>query len=80
MNELIEHFSRIMRLHSTDGLQLLYEELKKALLEDDSLPTGQKKYGVREFADFRVEADAIEAEMKERGEIFEPIDWSTPSD
>jgi hypothetical protein len=38
---------------STNGLKLLHTTIAKALDEDDVLPPNAKKYGVREYPDWR---------------------------
>src|SRR6266478_9720335 len=53
---------------STNGLKLLYTTIASALAEDDALPANAKKYGVREYPDWRQQADAIEAELVSRKE------------
>jgi len=60
---------------STNGLKLLHTTIAKALAEDDALPTNAKTYGVREYPDWRQQADAIEAELAGRKEAYAPIAW-----
>jgi hypothetical protein len=60
---------------STNGLKLLHTTIAKALDEDDALPPDAKKYGVREYPDWRQQADAIEAELTSRGESVALIAW-----
>jgi hypothetical protein len=64
-----------LQLLSTSGLLELYKAIQKALEEDDRLPNGQKKYGVREFPDFRQEADEIERELDKRQREYVRIAW-----
>ena len=52
----------------------LHEAIKLALEEDDATP-GKKKYGVRVFADFRIEADLICEILGSRGVHCEAIRW-----
>lgn len=61
---------------STNGLRLLHRAIAEALAEDDRQPDGAKTYGVREFPDWRQQADAFEAELTARGEVFVPVVWS----
>jgi hypothetical protein len=60
---------------STNGLTLLHTTIAKALAEDDALPANAKKYGVREYPDWRQQADAIEHELANRQEAYTPIAW-----
>jgi hypothetical protein len=60
---------------STHALTELHTAIARALDVDDSLPDGQKQYGVREYRDWRQQADAYEAELSVRGAPFTPIEW-----
>jgi len=73
--------SRIARKTSMN-IPDLSDELLRALhrliheaLSDDASPDGAKSYGVREYPDWKRDADAFEAEMTKRGIPFDPIDW-----
>jgi hypothetical protein len=61
--------------YSSNGLKMLHEAIRNALATDDKLGNGSKTYGVREYADWRIQADAIEAELKKRRETFTAIPW-----
>lgn len=59
-----------------DSLLLkLYESIGEALAEDDSLPDDHKKYGVREFPDWRQTAKMFEEEMDKRKLSYAKIKW-----
>jgi hypothetical protein len=60
---------------STNGLRQIHQAIRRALIEDDGLPKGSKKYGVRAYPDQRVQADRIETELMDRSERFTPIAW-----
>lgn len=60
---------------STNGLKLLHTTIARALAEDDALPANAKMYGVREYPDWRQQANAIEAELASRKEVHTPIAW-----
>jgi hypothetical protein len=60
---------------STNGIKLLHQTITKALAEDDARPNGAEVYGVREYPDWRREADQLEAELANRSETFAPIVW-----
>ena len=64
-----------LQLLSTSALLDLHRAIQQALTEDDQLPDGEKKYGVREFGDFRQEADEIEQQLRARGREFAAIAW-----
>jgi len=64
---------RISRGLSARGLHSLHGRIHHSLAVDDA--RARPIYGVRQFADFRIQADSIEAELSERGEVFEPIRW-----
>ena len=51
---------------SKRALRLLYYAIRDALNEDDQLPEGKKKYGVREFPDFHEFSVALEKVMDEK--------------
>jgi hypothetical protein len=64
-----------LRHLSSSALLDLHKAIQRALQEDDKLPTRQKEYGVREFPDFRQEADEIETELDNRREPYSKIAW-----
>ena len=70
------YFRGQSRVLSTKSLLIMLESVRRVLRIDDDLPAGQKVYEVREFSDFRQQADAMEMELKARGVSFEPVDWS----
>ena len=79
MGSYRETFERILTVYNTALLKKLLEGIREAMAEDDAIPEGErKKFGVREFGDFRDEADAIEALLRARGEDFVAIDWRLP--
>jgi len=53
----------------------MLEGIREALHEDDHLRLGSKRYGVREYPDFRIEADLIESELNARNVAYEPTPW-----
>jgi hypothetical protein len=59
--------------HTLWGLHALVLDAQKA---DDGLPPGQKRYGVREYADWQQLANDYEDEMSKRGLPFTRIDWN----
>jgi len=60
---------------STNGLRLLHDTIRGALREDDALPKNSKKFGVREYRDWREQSDEIDAELTKRSEPILPIAW-----
>lgn len=61
---------------STNGILMMHSGIRGALAVDDSLPVGKEKiYGVREFKDWRVQADQFEAELDKRHVRYQKIDW-----
>ena len=62
-------------LLTTDSLIDLHDCILRALRKDDALPEGRKRYGVREFPDWRQHAEAIETELKKRDIDCPPIPW-----
>ena len=60
---------------SKRALRLLYYAIKDALNEDDQLSEGKKKYGEREFPDFREFSVALETVMDEKDISYENIIW-----
>lgn len=69
------HWRRIFEKTSESGLRGLHEAMRQALEEDDLLPEGGKKYGVRKYADFREQSDLMQEVMREREIKFDPIPW-----
>lgn len=61
---------------SNETLQALHQLIREKLAADDAAGNGPKRYGVREYPDWRTQADEFEAQMTERNLQFEPIDWS----
>jgi len=53
----------------------LHAAIRTALDEDDKLPSGEKKYLVREDPDFRQEAREIEALLDKRRQTHTRIPW-----
>lgn len=52
--------------------------IKKAHQEDAKTPDGQGKlYGVYDYADWNIQSDEIEEELRARQEVFEPVPWKT---
>jgi|CZKU01.1.fsa_nt_gi hypothetical protein len=63
---------------SENGLKMLHNALRDAFEEDEGLPSHAKKYGVREFADWKAWGDTLEAELKDRGVHFIAVPWNVP--
>jgi hypothetical protein len=57
------------------SLKDLHALIGECLTEDDKLPKDKKKFGVREYSDWRRQADAFEDEMRKRKIPFTPIKW-----
>jgi hypothetical protein len=71
-----ERFHLLLADVKNETLSELHEAIRRALAEDDALPEGMmKKYGVREFGDFRAECRAIERILAERRVSFTPVRW-----
>lgn len=60
---------------SDGSLKDLHNLIAETLAVDDALPAGGKRWGVREYPDWRRQADAFEAEMEKRSIKFIPISW-----
>lgn len=60
---------------STAGILKLHTAIREALEEDDNAPPGSKRFGVREFADWRVMGDELEAELDKRGDEYDKLRW-----
>lgn len=61
---------------STRGLKGMQRAIHDRLIEEDKQPQGQEKiYGLREFADWRDQADEIEAELDRRHEVYAKVPW-----
>jgi hypothetical protein len=56
-------------------LRMFHDYAQACLIEEDSLPMEQKKYGMREYPDFRVHSDLIENELSKRNVPFEKVKW-----
>jgi hypothetical protein len=60
---------------SDGSLKMLHEGILTALAEDDALAEQPKKFGVRDYPDWRRQADALERELEMRGLDFGTIRW-----
>jgi len=61
---------------STSGLKGMQRAIHDRLVEEDGLPpTQQKIYGVREFPDWKEQADEMEAELDLRSEVYTKVPW-----
>jgi hypothetical protein len=60
---------------SDQSLLDLHSLIAQALAIDDALPANQKRFGVRQYPDWRRQSDAFEAEMTRRALTFTPIHW-----
>ncbi|MHC8510000.1 MAG: hypothetical protein ACYYKD_11545 [Rhodospirillales bacterium] len=59
-----------------DSLKTLHNAIRDCLEIDEAIPSGQdKKYGVRQFPDWKKMADEMEAELDKRGKTYTPIPW-----
>lgn len=54
----------------------LHPLIRECLAADDGSPKDKKRYGVREYPDWRRQADAFESELTKREISFTKIDWS----
>jgi hypothetical protein len=60
---------------STTSLKDLHDSIRRCIDEDDAMPKDtMKRYGVREYPDWKEHLDKIEAELKNRNQTFTPID------
>lgn len=76
MKLLHESFDRVLKPLSTPALRMIHDEIRRLLSEEDALPNhADKRYGVRKFPDFKVEAEVIERILRNRDESFDPISW-----
>lgn len=61
---------------STHGLLLLHDAISRALAADDAtIPPAQKDFLVREYPDWRIQADSIETELRRREVSFVKLRW-----
>jgi hypothetical protein len=60
---------------SVSGLLMIHDAIKDALRVDDAIADGEKRYGVREYPDFRELSLEIEAELTARSVEFDPPLW-----
>jgi hypothetical protein len=62
--------------YSTNGLMAMHGAIRNCLQIDDALPKGGEKfYGVRDYQDWRQQADLIEAELDNRKITYQKIVW-----
>jgi hypothetical protein len=63
---------------TNDSLTMMYEGIRGALAADDEFRKhdGEPRFRVRETAEWKTHAGALEAEMLKRGMFFRIIDWS----
>ncbi|MDK2758293.1 MAG: hypothetical protein KYX66_16325 [Blastomonas fulva] len=61
---------------STRGLKGMQRAIRDRLVEEDAQPQTQEKiYGLREFSDWKDQADEIEAELDRRNEAYTKVPW-----
>ncbi len=73
---LKDQIEKVVPLYSTSALKMLHDAIRKGLDLEDSLSIDDSRpYGYREHPDFKWQANAIEKELKSRGEEFERINW-----
>ena len=61
---------------SENGLKGMQRAIHDRLIEEDALPAGQQKiYGVREYQDWREQADEMEAELDLRRVNYTKVPW-----
>jgi hypothetical protein len=62
--------------YSDNAVRSMHNAIRTSLAIDDSVPAvSAKPYGVREYSDWKVWRDELEATMKDRGLPFAPITW-----
>jgi hypothetical protein len=63
---------------TNDSLAMMYFGARGALAADDELNRlgEEARFRVRETAEWKKHADALEAEMIRRGMVFDRIEWS----
>jgi hypothetical protein len=60
----------------TGGLRAMRRAIHDRLIEEDKQPAGQPKvYGVREYPDWKEQADQMEAELDARGQTYAKVPW-----
>lgn len=69
----------IARALSDSALLAMHQMTAEALRDDDALPKGNSRWGMRDHHDWKKQADEIELVMTERGIEFTPIDWTLKS-
>jgi hypothetical protein len=75
MASIQDSFDRVLKPLSTPALRMLHDEIRRILAEEDARSNEGKRYGVRKFPDFRMQADVIERILRNREQSFEPIAW-----
>ncbi len=62
---------------TNDSLTMMYQSVRGALAADDALSELGKetRFRVRETPEWKTHAADLEAEMSQRGMVFEVIDW-----
>jgi hypothetical protein len=77
--DLGQHFEGPMNYQTftNDALLMMHYSTRGALAVDDELTRlgAERRFRVRDNSDWKNLADDLEAEMNQRGMIFEAIDW-----
>lgn len=69
-------FSDMATSFSTKGLLMMHKALRDAFDKDEQTPAyEEKRYGVREFNDWRQWCDAMAADLAKREASFVPVPW-----
>src|SRR2546430_1684661 len=61
---------------SDQSLKDLHSLIAETLAADDALPRNKKKWGVRDYPDWKRQSDDFEAEMTKRKLAFTPTKWA----
>jgi hypothetical protein len=65
-----------LQLLTTGALLMLHGSIRDALAVDDNTPDGKEKlFQVRENADWREQANALEEQLDRRGAAYDKIRW-----
>lgn len=63
---------------TNDALVAVHQLIAEAQAADDAAAAGERRrpFGVRDYSEWRRQADAYEAEMNKRRLVFKNIDWT----
>lgn len=72
---ITEYATALGRALRAETLFNMHGLIRDGVAREDALPESERRHGFRRHSDFKEQADAFEAIMRERAIAFTPISW-----